>query len=75
MKVTKELNSFVEQVQEAFEDLCDDDDQKESDDKKAESGNELTKKEKLNLDLIPSEKILPKKNKRHKTKEHKKKKV
>ncbi|XP_054019110.1 cytoskeleton-associated protein 2 [Dryobates pubescens] len=73
----KEPNSSVEQVQEAFKDLCyDDDNQKsESDDKKAESGNEVIKKEGMDLELKPSEKSLPKKNKRHRTKERGKKKV
>ncbi|XP_054244329.1 cytoskeleton-associated protein 2 [Indicator indicator] len=75
VEVSKEPNSSVEQVQDAFKDLCYDDDQKaESDDKKSESGNEVIKKEDMDLDLKPSEKILPKKNKRHKTKERRKKK-
>ncbi|XP_068021361.1 cytoskeleton-associated protein 2 isoform X2 [Melanerpes formicivorus] len=76
VEVNKEPNSSVEQVQEAFKDLCyDDDNQKvESDDKKAESGNEVIKKG-MDLGLKPSEKTLPKKNRRHRTKERGKKKV
>ncbi|NXR05191.1 CKAP2 protein, partial [Sagittarius serpentarius] len=75
VEVSKEPNSFVEQVQEAFKDLGFDDDQKaDSDDKKAETSSELIKKEEMDLDLKPGQEILPKKNKKHKTKEHTKKK-
>ncbi|NXU26469.1 CKAP2 protein, partial [Thalassarche chlororhynchos] len=75
VEVSKEPNSSVEQVQEAFKDLCSDDDQKaESDDKKAETSSEAIKKEEMDLDLKPREEILPKKNKKHKTKERTKKK-
>ncbi|NXX53722.1 CKAP2 protein, partial [Scopus umbretta] len=74
VEVSKEPNSSVEQVQEAFKDLCSEDDQKaESDDKKAETSSEVIKKE-MDLDLKPREEILPKKNKKHKTKERTKKK-
>ncbi|NXL64020.1 CKAP2 protein, partial [Chordeiles acutipennis] len=73
--VSKEPNSSAEQVQEASEDLCSDDDQKaESDDKKAETSSEVIKKEEMDLDLKPREEILLKKNKKHKTKERAKKK-
>ncbi|NXS43377.1 CKAP2 protein, partial [Balaeniceps rex] len=74
VEISKEPNSSVEQVQEAFKDLGSDDDQKaESDDKKAETSSEVIKKE-MDLDLKPREEILPKKNKKHKTKERTKKK-
>ncbi|NWU47351.1 CKAP2 protein, partial [Dromas ardeola] len=70
VEVSKEPNSFVEQVQETFKDLGSDGDQKaESDDKKAEISSEAIKEE-MDLDLKPREKILPKKAKKHKTKEH-----
>lgn len=72
-EVSKEPNSSVEQVQEAFKDLCSDDRKAESYDKKADTSSEVIKKE-MNLDLKPSEEILPKKNKKHKTKERTKKK-
>ncbi|XP_075598026.1 cytoskeleton-associated protein 2 isoform X2 [Balearica regulorum gibbericeps] len=72
-EVSKEPNSSVEQVQEVFKDLCSDDQKVESDDKKAETSSEVIKKE-INLDLKPSEEILPKKNKKRKTKERTKKK-
>ncbi|XP_059675715.1 cytoskeleton-associated protein 2 isoform X2 [Gavia stellata] len=75
VEVSKELNSSVEQVQEAFKDFCSGDDQKaENDDKKAETSSEVIKKEERDLDLKSREEILPKKNKKHKTKEHTKKK-
>ncbi|KFQ95426.1 Cytoskeleton-associated protein 2, partial [Nipponia nippon] len=75
VEVNKEPNSYVELAQEAFKDLCSEDDQKaESDDKKAETSTEVIKKEEMDLDLKQREEILPKKNKKHKTKEHKKKK-
>ncbi|NWQ89923.1 CKAP2 protein, partial [Burhinus bistriatus] len=73
-EVSKEPNSSVQQVQVTFKDLGSDDDQKaESDDKKAETSSELIKKEEMDLDLKPREEILPKKTKKHKTKEHIKK--
>ncbi|NXF48639.1 CKAP2 protein, partial [Oceanites oceanicus] len=75
VEVNKEPNSSAEQVQEAFKDLGSDDDQRaESDDKKAETTSEVIKKEEMDLDLKPREEILPKKNKKHKTKERTKKK-
>ncbi|KAM6139987.1 cytoskeleton-associated protein 2 [Pterocles gutturalis] len=75
VEVSNEPNSPVEQVQKAFKDLCSDDDQKaESDDKKAETSSEVIKKEEMDLDWKPREEILPKKNKKHKTKERTKKK-
>ncbi|XP_009873420.1 PREDICTED: cytoskeleton-associated protein 2, partial [Apaloderma vittatum] len=71
---SKEPHSPVEQIQGAFKDLSYDDEQKtESDDKKAETISEVIKTE-LDLDLKPTEEILPKKNKKHKTKERTKKK-
>uniref|UniRef100_A0A8C0B297 Cytoskeleton associated protein 2 n=1 Tax=Buteo japonicus TaxID=224669 RepID=A0A8C0B297_9AVES len=75
-EVSKEPNSSVEQVQEAFKDLgSDDDNQKaDSDDKKVETSSEVIKKEEMDLDLKPRQEILPKKNKKHKTKERAKKK-
>ncbi|KFQ49565.1 Cytoskeleton-associated protein 2, partial [Pelecanus crispus] len=74
VEVSKEPNSSVEQVQEAFKDLGSEDDQKaESDENKAETSSEVTQKE-MDLDLKPREEILPKKNKKHKTKERAKKK-
>ncbi|KAM9652568.1 cytoskeleton-associated protein 2 isoform 1-T1 [Morphnus guianensis] len=76
VEVSKEPNSSVEQVQEAFKDLgSDDDNQKaDSDDKKVETSSEVIKKEEMDLDLKPRQEILPKKNKKHKTKERAKKK-
>ncbi|KAM7129141.1 cytoskeleton-associated protein 2 isoform 2-T2 [Ciconia maguari] len=75
VEVSKEPNSSVEQVQEPFKDLGSDDDQKaECDDKKVETSSEVIKKEEMDLDLKPKEEILPKKNKKHKTKERTKKK-
>ncbi|NXA26159.1 CKAP2 protein, partial [Ibidorhyncha struthersii] len=75
VEVSKEPNSSVEQVQGTFKGLCSDDDQKaESDDKKAETSTEVIKKEEMDLDLKLREEILPKKTKKHKTKEHAKKK-
>ncbi|XP_074995800.1 cytoskeleton-associated protein 2 isoform X2 [Calonectris borealis] len=75
VEISKESNSSVEQVQEAFKDLSSDDDQKaESDDKKAETSSEVIKKEETDLDLKLREEILPKKNKKHKSKERTKKK-
>ncbi|NXE77662.1 CKAP2 protein, partial [Cochlearius cochlearius] len=75
VEVSKEPNPSVEHVQEAFKDLCSEDDKKaESDDKKAETSSEVIKKEEMDLDLKQREVILPKKNKKHKTKERTKKK-
>ncbi|NXT17258.1 CKAP2 protein, partial [Syrrhaptes paradoxus] len=75
VEVSNEPNSSAEQVQKALKDLCSDDDQKaESDDKKAETSSEVIKKEEMDLDWKPREEILPKKNKKHKTKECTKKK-
>ncbi|NXG80192.1 CKAP2 protein, partial [Baryphthengus martii] len=75
--VGKEQNSSVEQVQETFKDLVYDDDQNAvSDDKKAETSSvAVIQEEEMDLDLKPREDILPKKNKKHKTKERTKKKV
>ncbi|NXY21148.1 CKAP2 protein, partial [Atrichornis clamosus] len=75
VEVSKEPNSSVELVQEAFKDFCSDSDQKaESDNKKAETSSEVIKKEEMDLDLKPREEILPKKKKKHKAKERGKKK-
>ncbi|NXE12917.1 CKAP2 protein, partial [Lophotis ruficrista] len=75
-EVSKEPNPSVEQVQGAFKDLGFDDDEKTgSDDKKAETSSEVIKKEEIDLDLKVREEILPKKNKKHKTKERTKKKA
>ncbi|XP_068786030.1 cytoskeleton-associated protein 2 isoform X2 [Struthio camelus] len=73
-EVSKEANSFAEQVQEVFKDLNSEEDQKaERDDKKAETSSEVIKNEEMDVDLKPREEILPKKNKKHKTKERTKK--
>ncbi|NXS59232.1 CKAP2 protein, partial [Brachypteracias leptosomus] len=75
VEVSKEPNSSIEQVQEAFKDLDHDDDQKaESDDKRAETSSEMIKNEEIDLELKPREDILPKKKKKHKNKERTKKK-
>ncbi|XP_050756957.1 cytoskeleton-associated protein 2 isoform X1 [Gymnogyps californianus] len=74
VEVSKEPNSSVEQVQEAFKNVSSDDQKAESDDKKAETSSEVIKKEEMDLDLKQREEILPKKNKKHKTKERTKKK-
>ncbi|XP_068038179.1 cytoskeleton-associated protein 2 isoform X2 [Anomalospiza imberbis] len=75
VEVSKEPNLSVEPVQETFEDLCPDDDQKEeNDNKKAQASSEVIKKEEIYLDLKPRGDILPKKNKKHKAKERAKKK-
>ncbi|XP_064297007.1 cytoskeleton-associated protein 2 isoform X1 [Phalacrocorax carbo] len=72
---SKEPTLSAKQVQEAFMDLCSDDDQKaESDDKKTDTSSALIEKEEMDLDLKPREEILPKRNKKHKTKERAKKK-
>ncbi|XP_064571430.1 cytoskeleton-associated protein 2 isoform X3 [Zonotrichia leucophrys gambelii] len=72
-KVSKEPNPSAEPVQETFQDLCPDDDQKEeSDNKEAETSSGVIKKDDY-VDLKPRE-ILPKKNKKHKAKERAKKK-
>ncbi|NXP61895.1 CKAP2 protein, partial [Chloropsis cyanopogon] len=74
VEVSKEPNSSVEPVQETFQDHCPDDDQREeSDNKKAETSSEVTKKEEIDLDLKPRGEILPKKNKKRKAKERAKK--
>ncbi|NXY48755.1 CKAP2 protein, partial [Ceuthmochares aereus] len=73
VEVSKEPNSSVEQVQEVFKDLSFDQKLKD-DDKKAETTNELTKKEEMDLDLKLREEVFPKKNKKDKTKERMKKK-
>lgn len=72
VEVSKEPNSSVEQVQEAFKDF-DSDQKAEGDDKKAETSSEEIK-EVVHSDLKPREEILPKSNKKHKTKERTKKK-
>ncbi|XP_069737794.1 cytoskeleton-associated protein 2 isoform X2 [Phaenicophaeus curvirostris] len=74
VEVSKEPNSSVEQVQEAFKDLGFDDQKLKADDKKEETSNELIKKEEMDLDLKVREEVLPKKNKKDKTKERMKKK-
>ncbi|XP_074672832.1 cytoskeleton-associated protein 2 [Strix aluco] len=72
VEVSKEPNSSVEKVQEAFKDLSSD--KTDSDDKDEETSSELIKKEEMDLNLKPREEILLKKNKKHKTKERTKKK-
>ncbi|NWH57237.1 CKAP2 protein, partial [Geococcyx californianus] len=74
VEVSKEPNSSVEQVQEAFKYLGSDDQKAKGDDKKAETSSEVIKKEEMDLDLKLREEILPKKNKKDKTKERMKKK-
>lgn len=75
VEVSKEPNPSVEQAPKASKDICSDDGQKaESDDKKTEISSEVNKKEEMDLDLKAREEILPKKNKKHKTKERTKKK-
>lgn len=74
LEISKEFNSSVEQVQEAFKDPDIDDQKAENDDKKEETGNEVVKKEEPDLVFKPEEEILPKKNKKHKNKERAKKK-
>ncbi|XP_067145768.1 cytoskeleton-associated protein 2 isoform X1 [Apteryx mantelli] len=72
VEVGKEANASAEQVQEVFKDLNSDEDQK-AERNKAETSNEAIKNEEMDLDLKPREEILPKKNKKHKTKERTKK--
>ncbi|NXL48558.1 CKAP2 protein, partial [Podilymbus podiceps] len=72
VEVCKEPNSSAEQVQEDFKDLGPDDQKAESDDKR-ETNNEEMKKEEMDLDLKPREKM-SKQKKKHKTKERSKKK-
>ncbi|NWI00028.1 CKAP2 protein, partial [Tichodroma muraria] len=74
VKVSREPNLSVEPVQETFQDLCPDDDQKEESDNKAETSSEVTKKEEIDLDLKARGETLSKKNKKHKAKERAKKK-
>ncbi|NXJ97548.1 CKAP2 protein, partial [Corythaixoides concolor] len=74
VEVSKEPNTSVEQVQEAFKDLSSHDQKAENDDKNVETSSEVIKKEEMDLDLKPIEEILPKKSKKHKTKERRKKK-
>lgn len=75
VEVSKEPNSSVEPVQETFKNLCPDEDQKEeSDNKRAETSSEVTKKEEIDLDLKPRGEILPKKNKKQRAKERARKK-
>ncbi|XP_062432669.1 cytoskeleton-associated protein 2 [Rhea pennata] len=71
-EVSKETNSFAEQVQEVFKDLNSNQDQKAERDE-AETNNEVIKNEEMDLDLKPREEILPKKIKKHKTKDRIKK--
>lgn len=74
VEVSKEPNASVEQVQEAFKDFDSDDQKAEGDDKKAETSSEEIKEEVVHSDLKPREEILPKSNKKPKTKERTKKK-
>ncbi|NXL94216.1 CKAP2 protein, partial [Alectura lathami] len=74
VEVCKEPSPSVEQVQETFQDLNSGDQKAESDDKKAETGNNVIVKEEMDLDVKPGEDILPIKNKKHKNKERTKKK-
>ncbi|XP_071594521.1 cytoskeleton-associated protein 2 isoform X1 [Heliangelus exortis] len=75
VEASKEPSSSVEQSEEAIKDVSSDNDQKaESDDKKTEISSEVIQKEEINLEVKPREEILPKKNKKHKTKERTKKK-
>ncbi|NXR20538.1 CKAP2 protein, partial [Cinclus mexicanus] len=75
VEVSEEPNSFVEPVQEIFQDLCPDDDKKEeSDNKKEETNSEVTKREEIDLDFKPRGETLPKKNRKQKAKERARKK-
>lgn len=74
VEVSEEPNSSAEQVQEAFKGLDSDDQKAEGDDKREETGSEVIKEEEMHLDLKLREEILPKSNKKHKTKERTKKK-
>ncbi|OXB54143.1 hypothetical protein ASZ78_011123 [Callipepla squamata] len=74
VEMSKELSSSVQQVHEAFKDLNHDDQKAEDDDNKAETGNDVVKKEETDLGLKPEEAILPKKNKKRKNKDRTKKK-
>lgn len=74
VEVSKEPKSSEEQ--ESFKDLdYDDDNQKqERDDRKAETSSDVIRKKEMDLVFKQRDEILPKKNKKHKTKEHTKKK-
>ncbi|NXA33859.1 CKAP2 protein, partial [Eudromia elegans] len=69
-EVSKDAGSSAEQFQ---EDLNSNEDQKTEGDKKAETRNEVIENEEVDLDLKKGEEILPKKNKKHKTKDRMKK--
>ncbi|NWR73563.1 CKAP2 protein, partial [Centropus unirufus] len=71
---SKEPSSSLEQVQEAFKDLGFDDQKAKGDDKAAETNSEVIEKEEMHLELKLREDIIPKKNKKDKTKERMKKK-
>ncbi|NWJ00775.1 CKAP2 protein, partial [Crypturellus undulatus] len=73
VEVSKEASSSAEQVQEVLKELNSNDDQKTEGDKKAETSNEVIKNEEMDLDLKTSKEILPKKSKKHKTKDRTKK--
>lgn len=75
VEVSKEPKSSKEQVQESFKDLgYDDDNQKQESDKKEETSGEVIKNDDMDLVFKQRDEILLKKNKKHKTKEHTKKK-
>ncbi|XP_025964256.1 cytoskeleton-associated protein 2 isoform X2 [Dromaius novaehollandiae] len=71
-EVSKEANASAEQVQEVFKDVNSDESQKAERDK-VETSNEVIKNEEMDLDMKKGDEILPKKNKKHKTKDHMKK--
>uniref|UniRef100_A0A8C7EBS8 Cytoskeleton associated protein 2 n=1 Tax=Nothoprocta perdicaria TaxID=30464 RepID=A0A8C7EBS8_NOTPE len=72
-EVSKEASSSAEQVEEDLKDLKSKEDQKAGSDKKAETRNEVIKNEEMDLDLKTRDGMLPKKNKKHKTKDRTKK--
>ncbi|XP_010218004.1 PREDICTED: cytoskeleton-associated protein 2 [Tinamus guttatus] len=72
-EVSKEASSSAEQVQEVLKELNSNEDQKTEGDRKAETSNEVIKNEEMDLDLKTRKEILPKKNKKHKTKDRTKK--
>ncbi|NXA48430.1 CKAP2 protein, partial [Nothocercus julius] len=72
-EVSKEASSSAEQVQEVLKELNSNEDQKTEGDNKVETSNEVIKNEEMDLDLKTRKEILPKKNKKHKTKDRPKK--
>ncbi|NWI10722.1 CKAP2 protein, partial [Crypturellus soui] len=73
VEVSKEASLSAEQVQEVLKELHSNEDQKTEGDKKAETSNEEIKNEEIDLDLKTRKEILPKKSKKHKTKDRTKK--